>query len=204
MSRPVLPQPPLSGSQADLLYEVLLFLLWPTHFKFYQLLQHQTFFHRFFCPASLPSRFLLAFPRWFQFLAGLPFFRMSFVLRTASWGVLLQELSSLGCLLRCRFPATSFFWFNGEDRRYRHDHPLCDTCPWFLASHQISDRVFQAFGDERDPIHLQSFVRRDDETGSVLWKGLGSRMHEPVFQQYPGHFLEKQVLSSLRPVRLAC
>ena len=61
------------GSHANFLYEVHRFFLWPSHFKLDRLLCHRTLFHRFFCPASLLSRFLLGFFCWFRSLAGLPF-----------------------------------------------------------------------------------------------------------------------------------
>ena len=66
----------VGGSQADFPYEIHWFLLWSSHFKLYQFFYHQTLFHRFFCPASLLDRFLLAFPRRLRFSARLPFLRL--------------------------------------------------------------------------------------------------------------------------------
>ena len=170
----------LRGSQADLLHKVHRFLFWPSHCNIYRLLYHQTFSHRFFCPPRLlvlPQHRLrfLAFLHRLRFPARFPLFRMFFILRGLSWGMLLQELSA--------FDGDPFSWLNGEYGWYQHSQPLCDTCPWFLAFHQISDRIFEAFGDEIELVHLQSFVHRDDKTSSVLWYGWESGMHKPVFQQ---------------------
>mgnify|MGYP000037588744 FL=1 len=49
----------LRGSHGNLLYEVLWFWLWPSHYNLYRLLYHRTISDQLFCPASL----LCLFPR---------------------------------------------------------------------------------------------------------------------------------------------
>ena len=79
-------------------------------------------------------------------------------------GLLLHELPVFRGLLWCHLLEAFFLLLNGENRWDQHSQPLCNPGPWFLAIHQVSDHVLQAFSDEVEPIHLQPFIRYDYET----------------------------------------